>query len=86
MTIHLILLLAFFALVGVLAILVAMFKNGFFKCLAFSVFSGVGALLLLHFTSLMSGISLVINWYSLSVSAIGGIPAVIGMAVLSFVF
>ena len=86
MNIHLILLLGFFALAGIVAILVGMFKFGFLKCLSFSLISGVGALLLLHFTSLMSGISLVVNWYSLAVSALGGLPAVVGMVVLSFKF
>ena len=86
MSIHLILLLAFFAVGGVVAILIAMGKCGFFRCLLFSVLSGVGALFALHFTSLLTGLAVPVTWYSIGVSAFGGIPSVLAMLVIKLIW
>ena len=85
MNIHFILLAIFVLVVAVAAILVAMVKNGFWKCLLFSVAGGVGSLFLLHFTSLITGIAVSVNWYSIALSCLGGIPSVVGMVVLKLI-
>ena len=82
MNIHFIIMLGFFATVGVAVIAVVMVKCSFLKSFFFSVVSGIGALLIIHFTSLMSGISLPIHLYSLLTAALGGLPAVAGMLVM----
>lgn len=77
----LIVLIIFVFAAGVLAILAVMIKSGhFLKSLFFSVCSGTGALLLIHFTSLITGFSLPVSVVSLALSAVGGAPSVLAAA------
>ena len=84
MNIHLLLMLCFFAAAAVVAIFTVMIKCGFFKSLVFSLFSGVGTLLVLHFTSLMTGIAVPVNAVSLAVTALGGFPGAAALALVQF--
>ncbi len=80
------LLVSFAFTVGFLAIVISMAKSKhFIKCFLFSVATGTGTLLIIHFTSLMTHFELPVNWVSLSVSAIGGLPSVLAMAVIKFI-
>lgn len=82
MSIHLILMVVFFTVVGVAAIGFTMVRCGFFKSLFFSVLSGVGTLLALHFTSLMTGLQVPVNWFSLGICAGGGVPGVAALVLM----
>lgn len=84
MNIRFILMIGFFALAGAACILAVMVKSGFVKSLLFSAVSGIGLLLGIHFTSLMSSLSVPVNAVSLVSSALGGIPAVAAMVVMRF--
>ncbi len=80
------LLVSFTFMLGFLAIVISMVKSKhFIKSFLFSVITGTGTLLIVHFTSLMTYFDLPINWLSLSVSAIGGLPSVLAMAVINFI-
>ena len=72
----------FFAVAAAVAVLVAMGKCGFLKCFVFSAVSGVGALFAIHFTSLMTAVSVPVTAASIAGSALGGIPAVAAMLVM----
>ena len=80
------LLIIFLLVVGAGIIFAAFVKSHhFIKSFIFSAVTGVGALLAVHFTSLMTGFSLPVNIVSLLVSGFGGMPGVIGMAVIKFI-
>lgn len=76
--------LGFFVLLAVIAVIVVMAKCGFFRSLFFSVISGTGLLLAIHFTSLISGLALPVNPVSIITAALGGAPAVGAMLVMRF--
>jgi|GEM_PF-6723507 len=78
------LMIGFFVLCGVVCIFAVCAKCGFLKCLLFSAVSGIGLLLGIHFTSLMTAVSVPVNAVSLASSALGGIPAVAAMIVMKF--
>ncbi len=86
MSVRLIIFLIFILAVAVAAIIIAYIKCGhFFKALFFSVFTGTGALLAVHFTSLMTSLSLPVNPVSIGISAFGGIPSVVAMILMRFI-
>ena len=83
MNIPFLLMIVFFVLASVVAVLVVMVKCGFFKSFLFCVISGVGTLLAVHFTSLTTGIGIPVNICSMCTSVFGGIPAVAAMAIMN---
>lgn len=86
MSVRLILFILFILAFSAVAIFIAFIKCGhFFKALFFSVFTGTGALLAVHFTSLMTSLSLPVNPVSLGICALGGIPSVIAMLLIKFI-
>lgn len=86
MNTSLIILVSFFLIVGGGAIFISFVKSHHFvKVSVFSIFTGVGSLMLVHFTSLMTGFSLPVNIVSLLVSAVGGVPGVLAMSVIKFI-
>lgn len=56
-------------------------SHHFFKSLFLSAFQGIIALFAVNFIGDIIGIHLMINWYSLGVSMIGGLPGVIFLLV-----
>ena len=60
-------------------------SHHFFRCLFLSSLSGIGSLFAVNVLSSMTGISLGINWITLSVSAFGGIPSVIAMLAARYI-
>ncbi|MBE6818942.1 MAG: hypothetical protein E7517_07300 [Ruminococcaceae bacterium] len=84
MNMRFLLMIGFFVLCGVVCIFAVCAKCGFLKCLLFSAVSGIGLLLGIHFTSLMTAVSVPVNAVSLASSALGGIPAVAAMIVMKF--
>ena len=64
--------------------IIAMFKKGaFFKCIFLSAFQGLAALLAVN--SLLTGVSLAVNWYTVLACVCLGIPASISMLVLDII-
>ena len=56
-------------------------SHHFFKALFLSAFQGIIAIFAVNFIGDIINIHLMINWYSLSVSMIGGLPGVIFLLV-----
>ena len=56
----------------------------FFKSIFLSAFSGLGGLFAVHVLSWFTPLSLPVNLFTALVSAVGGIPGVIGLLVTSF--
>lgn len=68
--------------ISLIIILIASYKSKqFFKSLFLSAFSGLGALFAVHVLSWFTPLSLPVNLFTASVSAVGGIPAVIGLLI-----
>ncbi len=82
--IHFIIMIGFLAASAVVCIAVMMVKCGFFKTFLCSALSGVGLLLAIHFTSLITAISIPMNAVSIMTGVIGGIPSVAAMLVMKF--
>lgn len=56
----------------------------FFKSVFLSAFSGLGGLFAVHVLSWFTPLSLPVNLFTAAVSAVGGLPGVIGLLVTSF--
>ena len=74
----------FFVLAGIAAIITVMVKCSFWKSLVYSAVSGAGLLFVIHFTSLITGLALPVNPVSIVTSVLGGAPAVAAMIVMKF--
>lgn len=71
---------------AVIIITVFIKSKHFFKSLFLSSLSGIGALFAVNVLSEMTGISIGINYITLLISALGGIPSVIALLVSRFIF
>lgn len=70
---------------SLIIILTVSFKSKhFFKSIFLSAFSGLGGLFAVHVLSWFTPLSLPVNLFTALVSAVGGIPGVIGLLVTSF--
>jgi hypothetical protein len=70
--------------IGALAVLTALIKSGhFIRYLILSSISGIGSLFAVNLLSSVTGVSIALNYITLSVSSVFGISGVIGL-LLSF--
>ena len=70
---------------SLIIILTVSFKSKhFFTSIFLSAFSGLGGLFAVHVLSWFTPLSLPVNLFTALVSAVGGIPGVIGLLVTSF--
>lgn len=70
---------------SLIIILTVSFKSKhFFKSVFLSAFSGLGGLFAVHVLSWFTPLSLPVNLFTASVSAVGGLPGVIALLVTSF--
>ena len=68
-------------------VFVVLIKSGhFFRFFFLSAVSGISALFAVNVLSNMTGVNVGINPATLTISAFGGIPAVIGLLVSRFIF
>ncbi len=76
-----------FCLVISAVLILAVFKKSrhFRKSLFLSALSGTGALFAVNVLSRITGISIGINYITLLISALGGIPSVIGLLMSRFI-
>ena len=75
-------LLASALVLSLIIILTVSFKSKhFFKSVFLSAFSGLGGLFAVHVISWFTPLSLPVNLFTASVSAVGGIPGVIALLV-----
>lgn len=66
--------------IGAAAVLIAMIKSGhFFSYAILSLISGIGSLFAVNLLSAVTGVSIALNYITLSVSGIFGISGVIGL-------
>ena len=69
---------------SLIIILTVSFKSKhFFKSVFLSAFSGLGGLFAVHVLSWFTPLSLPVNLFTAAVSAVGGIPGVIGLLITS---
>ena len=67
--------------------LIILFRSGrFWKSLAFTALTGNGALLGVGYLAAFTGTMLAVNWFTIAVATISGIPGVIGMLLLKLLF
>ena len=52
---------------------------------AASAFQGIAAMLAVNLVGLISGVTVAVNWYTLSACALLGLPGVIGTLMLNFI-
>lgn len=65
-------------------ILLSMKKCGrFFSAFFMSVLQGVAALFAVNLISSITGVSLAVNWVSLTISAVGGVCGVVSMLIMN---
>lgn len=70
---------------SLIIILTVSFKSKhFFKSIFLSAFSGLSGLFAVHVLSWFTPLSLPVNLFTALVSAVGGIPGVIGLLVTAF--
>ncbi len=69
---------------AVITVAVFVRSRHFFRCLFLSSLSGMGSLFAVNVLSQMTGVALGINYITLAVSALGGIPSVIAMLAARF--
>ena len=76
-----------FCLIISAVIILAVFikSRHFFKSLFLSSLSGIGSLFAVNVLSQMTGISIGINYITLLISALGGIPSVIALLMSRFI-
>lgn len=73
-------------LVGII-ILTVIFKSGhIFKSLCLTIFQGVASIFAVNVVGLLTGVTLGINWYTLGASMVLGMPGVIAMLVVKYLF
>lgn len=53
------------------------------RCFILSAFQGVAAMFAVNIAGLVTGVTLSVNWYTILMSALMGIPGVIGMLTLN---
>lgn len=68
----------------IIILTVSLKSKHFFKSVFLSAFSGLGGLFAVHVLSWFTPLSLPVNLFTALVSAVGGIPGVIGLLVTSF--
>ncbi len=69
---------------GVAAVLWASFKSGhFFKNLFTAAFQGIVSLFAVNVLGLLTGVTIAINWYTLTCVSFFGMPSVIGCVLLN---
>lgn len=73
--------------VGALAVYITAVKSGhFFKSLISSVFQGLASLLAVNVISLLTGVTVALNWYTIAFSCVFGTPACIALLFLDTLF
>lgn len=79
-----------FIILAVLSVVIiigyAIYTGKFVKTMLFSVISGITALLILHFTSPLTGFSLEITPYTLSGASLFGLPGVVAITIAKMIF
>ncbi len=75
---------------GIISVLIVLFfairTKKFFKTLIFSALIGISTLLILHFTSGLTGFSAEITPFTLSTSGVFGLPGVIAIVICKMIF
>ncbi len=72
---------------AVLTVFIAMLKTGhFFKALFLTCLQGVAAVFAVNAVGLLTGVTLAVNWYTLSTGAVFGTPGVISLLLLDVIF
>lgn len=72
------------AVIYLLVLLVKCYQTGHFvKAVVLSALSGLVPLFLLSFTSTLTGLSVMLNGWTVSIAAAGGVPGVASMLVLN---
>jgi hypothetical protein len=67
-------------ILGTVAVIICLLKSGhFLKYLTLSAISGIGALFAVNLLTSLTGVSIALNYITLSVSALFGISGVIGL-------
>lgn len=75
------------AVVSILLLIVfALLTKKFFKTVLLSAVGGVVTLLILHFSSSLTGFEIGINPSSVGVSTVLGLPGVIAMVIIKMIF
>lgn len=69
------------------AVLTAMYRSGsFIKSFFITALQGLASLIAVNVTGLLTGVTLSVNWYTLSAVSFFGMPAAISLTVLKFIF
>lgn len=84
MPVHRIIFISAFVLSFIIILTVSLKSKHFFKSVFLSAFSGAGSLFAVYVLSLFTPVSLPVNIFTLTVSAVSGIPGVIGLLLSSF--
>lgn len=72
--------------ISAIVIVVSFFKSGYFiKGLVLSVLQGLFALFAVNFIGGFTGLHIAVNFFSLGVSSLGGLPGVIFLVVTDFI-
>lgn len=72
--------------IGVLAVLIAMFKSKhFMRSLLVTAFQGIASMLAVNVIGLVSGVTIALNWYTLSAVGLFGMPGCIALTIIRLI-
>lgn len=74
-------------ILGISAVIASMFKSGhFIKSILTTAFQGITSLLAVNVVGLITGVSIAINWYTITTASVFGIPSSITFLILNTIF
>ena len=73
----------FIITIGIVAVIISMFRSKhFLKNLVSTAFQGISSLLAVNVIGLISGVTIALNWYTISAVSLLGIPSSIALLIL----
>ena len=78
--------LSLLGLTALILFVMALYSKSFFKTVFLNLLSGIGILLIINLTTKFTGVHIPINYYTVSFSGVLGLPAVLGILIINFIF